>query len=124
MRTFAILVMLALLSACQQTANSRKDTPQSIMLRVASQAQTCWFKNADPVFAKYAMATELNSPAGRPRILIVPKSNPAGLPKLVVQAQSNLGITAVATFGPLLDEPEGGRIQEDISRWAGGSKNC
>ena len=94
------------------------------MVKIARQAQTCWFVNKDPAFAKYRMATELNSPAGRPRILIVPKNNPKGLPTLVVQAERIVGIAGVSTFGPLLDTKDGPRIQNSISNWAGGSTGC
>ncbi len=116
---------LMALAGCQQTGSMRNsESPRSMMVRVASQAQACWFKRNDPAFAEFRMATELNSHSGRPRILIVPKNNPAGLPKLVVQAQRNAGITGVATFGPLLDSDNGARIQNDVSKWAGGSKSC
>lgn len=94
------------------------------MVRVARQAQNCWFVQKDPGFTEYRMATELNSHVGRPRILIVPKNNPAGLPKLVVQAERNVGITGVATFGPLLDGPNGAKIQNAISKWAAGQTGC
>ncbi len=128
MNNFALVLfagMLAILSGCQQTSRQSNESPQSMMVRVATQAQACWwFKGNDPAFGKFRMAAEINSPAGRPRILIVPKDNPAGLPKLVVQAQRVTGITGVATFGPLLDSRDGMRIQEDVSRWAGGGTAC
>ncbi len=123
---FASLIGLASLSACQQTVNRQvaSEGPKTIMVRVASQVQLCWFKQGDPVFASFQMATELNSHAGRPRILIVPKGNPTGLPQLVVQAERSAGVSGVATFGPLLDTINGIRIQNDISKWAGGMKSC
>jgi len=124
--TSILAVCLALpLAACQQTPKKAPGiSPQTMMVRVARQAQLCWFKQNDPAFAEFAMATELNSHAGRPRVLIVPKSNPTGLPKLVIQAERNVGITDVATFGPLLDSKDGARIQSSISKWAGGSTGC
>jgi len=94
------------------------------MVKVATQAQLCWFKQNDPAFTKFSMATELNSHAGRPRVLIVPKSNPAGLPKLVIQAERIVGISGVSTFGPLLDTSDGARIQDSVSKWAAGNKSC
>ncbi len=124
--TFIAVISIALpLASCQQTPKKAPGiSPQTMMVRVARQAQQCWFKQNDPAFAEYSMATELNSHAGRPRVLIVPKSNPTGLPKLVIQAERNVGITDVATFGPLLDSKDGARIQNSISKWAGGGKNC
>jgi hypothetical protein len=128
MRAIFLILLATLplsLAGCQQPPKKVAGiTPQTMMVRVARQAQQCWFKQNDPAFAQFSMATELNSHAGRPRVLIVPKSNPAGLPKLVIQAERNVGITGVATFGPLLDTKDGARIQESISKWAGGSSSC
>ena len=121
------LTILALaLSGCQQTSNkaTKGPSPQTIMVRVASQAQLCWFKKSDPAFTNFSMATELNSHAGRPRVLIVPKNNQAGLPKLVIQAERIVGISGVSTFGPLLDSSDGARIQDSVSKWAAGNKSC
>ena len=94
------------------------------MVMIAKQAQACWFVKNDPAFSQFSMATELNSPAGRPRVLIVPKNNPAGLPKLVIQAERIVGISGVSTFGPLLDSEDGARIQNTVSKWAAGGKSC
>ncbi len=125
-RLFLLGAMAASLASCQQTTGKRSagESPQSVMVRVARQVQTCWFQKNDPAFTEFGMVTELNSHAGRPRILITPKGKPTGLPKLVIQAERNLGITGVATFGPLLDSSDGARIQDNISKWAGGSKSC
>jgi hypothetical protein len=114
------------LFGCQQTSNNsaKGPSPQAIMVKVATQAQLCWFKKNDPAFTSFSMATELNSHAGRPRVLIVPKTNPAGLPKLVIQAERIVGISGVSTFGPLLDTSAGARIQDSVSKWAAGSKSC
>ena len=120
------LILLSIaLSGCQQTTKaSQGPSPQTIMVHVARQAQACWFVKKDPAFSEFSMATELNSHAGRPRILIVPKNNPAGLPKLVVQAERIIGIAGVSTFGPLLDTDNGARIQDAVSKWAAGGKRC
>ena len=125
--TFLSLLLLPLaLGGCQQTNSNavKGPSPQAIMVKVATQAQLCWFKKNDPAFTNFSMATELNSHAGRPRVLIVPKNNPAGLPKLVIQAERIVGISGVSTFGPLLDSSDGARIQDSVSKWATGNKNC
>ena len=125
--TILSLVLLPMaFSGCQQTSSKavKGPSPQAIMVKVATQAQLCWFKKNDPAFANFSMATELNSHAGRPRVLIVPKSNPAGLPKLVIQAERIVGISGVSTFGPLLDTSDGARIQDSVSKWAAGNKSC
>jgi hypothetical protein len=68
------------------------------------------------------MANELNSFSGNPRFLLVPAKNYGGLPLLVVQASGNS--SRVEVFGPLLDQPLGGRIKGDIARWQGGDPGC
>jgi len=85
-QTAAIILSLALLSAlsaCQekQTGASSDLTlttqkaPTSVIVTIAKTAQKCWFKSGDPAFKKFRLAAEVNSYAGRPRFLIVPKNN-------------------------------------------------
>ena len=97
-------------------------TALSTMERIAVAANGCWFKSADPAFARYVMAPELNSFTGRPRFLVVERSQPTGRPLLVVQAEGNPA--KLAAFGPLMGGPTGARINADISRWAGGNRSC
>ncbi|MBP2549385.1 hypothetical protein J2858_002308 [Neorhizobium galegae] len=92
------------------------------MERVAIAANGCWFKSADPAFAAYRMAPELNSFSGRPRILAVPKHSPESRPLLVVQAEGNPA--RVDAFGPMVDGAHGARIRRDVQRWAAGGKGC
>lgn len=104
-------------------------SPSEMVVSLARTAQTCWFKSKDPVFAKYRLASEVNSYAGRPRFLLVPKNNPGGLPELVVQAEragtaASGKYTNVQTFGPLLRSGNGKRISDDVKRWAKGDKSC
>jgi len=97
-------------------------TALSTMERVAVAANGCWFKSADPAFARYVMAPELNSFTGRPRILVVERSQPTGRPLLVVQAEGNPA--KLAAFGPMMGGAGGARIAADVNRWAGGAKSC
>ncbi len=122
----AVLILPLAVTGCQQTISkgAKGPSPQKIMVHIARQAQSCWFKKNDPAFAKFSMATELNSHSGRPRVLIVPRKNPGGLPKLVIQAERIVGVAGVSTFGPLLDSDAGSRIQDAVSKWAAGGKSC
>ena len=94
------------------------------MVRVAKQVQACWFKKPDPALKGFRMASEVNSYAGKPRILIVPKNNPQGLPKLVAQAEKSAGRVRFSSFGPLLASGSGPRLQTSLNRWAAGSTQC
>lgn len=124
---------LLLLPACQKapisgptgalTLTTRKPARDTIVT-IAKTAQNCWFKPKDPAFTIFKLAAEVNSHAGQPRFLLVPKNNPAGLPKLVVQAQTIKGRTVINAFGPLLSSDNGQRISSDVQRWANGNKNC
>ncbi len=125
-RIFALSLSFVI-AGCNQTAkvtSTPREKPQALMLRVAKQVQTCWFKKSDPALKPYKMATELDSFSGKPRILIVPRSNPRGLPKLVAQAESRGGRTNFTTFGPLLTSAQGPRLNGALNAWAQGSKTC
>ena len=135
-KPFLILALpLLALAACQTGAPSSavsintKQEPRSMVVSLAKNAQTCWFKSNDNAFKSFRLAAEVNSHAGRPRFLLVPKNNPGGLPSLVVQAEAK-GDTAsgkftnIQTFGPLLSSSDGQRIATDIKRWTTGNKSC
>jgi hypothetical protein len=92
------------------------------MERVMFGANTCWFKSADPAFARYQLAPELNSYTGRPRILVVERSQPTGRPLLVVQAEGNPA--KLEAFGPMMGGASSAKITTDVNRWAGGGKGC
>lgn len=126
---------LSSLSACQTGSPSEalsiksKQDATAVMVKIAKAAQTCWFKSKDVAFRKYRLANEVNSPAGRPRILLVPKSDPAALPLLVVQAQqkgdtSSGKFTDVQAYGPILSTSSGSRITSDVKRWTTGDGEC
>jgi len=125
--TLCLLAMVA--QGCQSTPPATVATPapaKSAALRsmepVAIAAHRCWFASGDPAFRDYSFANELDSHSGRPRFLIVPRSNYGGRPLLVVQAEGPQG--SLTTFGPLLDGPAGERIRSDIARWSTGGTAC
>lgn len=126
--TAAALAALAIFAASCQSKRAptitlnQSHTALSIMERVAVAANGCWFKSSDPAFARYVMAPELNSFTGRPRILVVERSQPTGRPLLVVQAEGNPA--KFVAFGPMMSGPHGARISADVTRWAGGGKSC
>ena len=96
---------------------------------IAKAAQKCWFQSKDRAFNGLRLSSEVNSHAGRPRILLVKKSDPRGLPQLVVQAQkagsgTSGNYTRIESFGPLLQTRSGIRINVDISRWSTGNTSC
>jgi hypothetical protein len=113
------------LAACQQSkvkvtnsGSGGKSASLRVMEQVAIAAHKCWFASKDPAFKPYRFANELSSYSGNPRFLLVPAKNYGGLPLLVVQARG--GSSRVETFGPLLNEPLGTRINGDVARLAGG----
>lgn len=124
------LLLLLVLTACNQsgsgalTPKPKLQSPQSLMVHVAKRMQACWFAKKDSAFRRYRLASEVNSYAGKPRVLIVPKNNPAGLPKLVVQAERKGGRNVLSTFGPLLDGKDGPRLRNSVTKWARGANSC
>ena len=132
--TIVMTVILLAATACQGTGTEvlglkNEADARQVMVTIAEAVQTCWFKSKDGAFTDYRLANELNSPAGRPRLLLVPRSRPDDLPLLVIQAE-NKGSTAsgrfadIQTYGPLLSSENGARIREDVTRWAGGNTAC
>lgn len=89
---------------------------------VAVGANRCWFKSGDPAFKSYALAPELTSFSGRPRILLVRKGSSDIRPLLVVQAEGKPA--RLDAFGPMMGEALAPRIRADVVRWAKGSKDC
>lgn len=123
------LAVLSLSGALALTA-CQSDTPRptrghsalDVMERVAVGANTCWIKSGDGDFKGYAMAPELDSYSGRPRILLVRKNSGDIRPLLVVQAEGNPA--RLDAFGPMMDQPVRARIVRDVNRWSKGDKNC
>ena len=134
-RTGLLIMLFAVLTACQTgspAANQSLKTnkkPVDAVVTIARIAQNCWFKSKDPAFKNTRMSNEVNSPAGRPRILLVKKNDPNGLPLLVIQAEKRGDVasgihTNIETFGPLLQSRNGKRIVDDVRRWSKGNKDC
>ncbi|MEO0327727.1 MAG: hypothetical protein AAF217_03925 [Pseudomonadota bacterium] len=127
--------LLLALAACQSgepsqglSLNTKQSPPQAVA-GIARIAQTCWFKSKDTVFRDLRMSNEVNSFAGRPRFLLVKRSDPNGLPQLVVQAEekgdtSSGKYTNIQTYGPLLQTQDGKRITDDVLRWSQGNTAC
>jgi len=126
----SLILTLLLFSACQSGGPagefelSVKQQPRKLMVTIARNMQKCWFKGISPVFRKFRMANEVNSYAGKPRLLLVPKNNPTGLPSLVVQAQQNEKLTRLHVFGPLLATHAGKLISTDLNNWTTGKNTC
>lgn len=136
LRALTILApAISMLAACQVGAPSEAlslksgSTPTEVVLAIGRSAQTCWFKTKDHAFAGYRLADEVNSPSGRPRVLLVPRRDPSALPVLVIQAEkkgdkASGTYTDVQAYGPLLASPHGSRITGDVRRWASGDTAC
>jgi len=122
----AFVLTFILLGACTTSNNITPipQSPQTQMVHIAKRIQACWFKSKDPRFKKFKMASEVNSYAGKPRVLIVPKNKPSGLPKLVVQSERVGGSNVVSGFGPLLQTADGLQLKTSVDRWAKGNSAC
>ena len=135
-RIFGFVAAMLLVTACQNSGSpsanlsiSSGQKPTLAVAAIAKTAQKCWFKSGDKNFAGMRMSNEVNSYAGRPRFLVVKRSDPNGLPLLVVQAEkrgssTNGTYTNIQTFGPLLQTSNGKRITDDVSRWSRGNREC
>jgi hypothetical protein len=125
--TLAILLATAAaLSACKPapkpSASLQGQSALDIMERVAVGANRCWFKSGDEAFKAYALAPELTSFSGRPRILLVRKGASDIRPLLVVQAEGRPA--KLDAFGPMMNEALAPRIRKDVVRWANGARDC
>ncbi|MEM9278269.1 MAG: hypothetical protein AAGA76_06825 [Pseudomonadota bacterium] len=128
-------LLFLILASCQNGTPSEnlsintKQVPVQAMVSIARAAQKCWFKSKDPAFRDFRLSDEVNSPAGRPRFLLVKRIDPNGLPQLVVQAEQKGDTTTgkftnIQTFGPLLQTGNGKRITDDVRRWSKGNAEC
>ena len=92
--------------------------------QISAKVAACWFDGSRPAFADYSYTPELNSFSDRPRVLIVQKSDPTGLPLLVIEIVKAKRGSDVKLFGPLMATDEQSAIYRDVSRWAGGARDC
>lgn len=93
-----------------------------VMQRIAEAGRLCWIKSGDRAFRAYHLIPELDTHAGRPRILLVRRDDPRGLPSLVIEAAEKP--VTIQTYGPLAVASVSSRINTDISRWATGQTGC
>lgn len=121
-----LLCTLVLLAACQKEdgfapLNVRDNSAAvAVLQKVNASAQDCWRKDKD--FKSLRIIPELDTMAGKPRILIVEAKAAQGLPKLVIEADGKPA--RIASYGPMADGPLSARINADVARWAGGNKAC
>jgi hypothetical protein len=120
------IALLAAVAGCQsgshETAAGGNSAAVALLQRVNTNAHTCWVRSKDKDFQGYSVIPELDTQAGKPRILLVDRKAAQGLPKLVIEADGK-PVKATA-YGPLLNEPAGSRIGADLKRWTGGSNSC
>lgn len=120
----ALEVLLAFLSGCQTSQTGMNDNSAAIALlqRVNANAHTCWVRSGDKDFRGYSLIPELDTRAGKPRILIVETKASQGLPKLVIEADGSP--PKVTAYGPLAQGPLSTRIKTDVDRWTAGGSSC
>ncbi len=121
--------MIALLSACgsgpaagPSSAAVNADDPVSALQRINRAGAECWMRSSDPAFRDLHLVPELDTMAGRPRLLMLKKGKTAGLPVLVIEASGSPA--KVETYGPLTATRTGARVNTDIQRWSGGRTSC
>lgn len=96
--------------------------PVTVMARMASNIEACWFEKRAGDFQGLIYAPERNS--GASRILLVPKDNPGGLPQLIIEATQDKRSTSIKVFGPLLNTNLGPTLQTDVAAWSEGRAGC
>lgn len=132
MRKPAILIFgtfLVIAAGCQTEKNqnassAKRDNTAAILAlqTINTNAQACWMKSRDKEFRQYKVIPELDTRAGKPRILIVSSKSAQGLPQYVIEADGTPA--RLSTYGPLSGEALGTRIDADVNRWQNGGKGC
>ncbi|WP_173931627.1 hypothetical protein [Chelativorans sp. Marseille-P2723] len=79
-------------------------------------------RSTDRDFRNLTLIPELDTTAGRPRILVFDKGKAGGLPLMVIEASGTPA--GVETYGPLAGTPAGQRMTADIGRWSRGGLTC
>lgn len=132
MKKFAAIILVSVLvvtSGCQTekketSVPAKRDNSAAIaaLQTINTNAQACWMKSKDKEFRKYKVIPELDTRAGKPRILVVSSKSTQGLPQYVIEADGTPA--RLSTYGPLSGEALGSRIDADVSRWQSGGKGC
>ncbi|WP_048647902.1 hypothetical protein [Nitratireductor soli] len=124
----AVAALLAL-AACQSepmggpmALEVSASNPVSALQRINNTGAKCWIRSGDRHFRGLHMIPELDTTAGRPRLLIMRTDKRQGLPLLVIEASG--APTKIVTYGPLTSSATGARVNSDIMRWSSGPDGC
>ena len=126
----ASLLAALLLSNCQQgeriagplALEIDAQDPVRVLQQVNSAALNCWVKSGWRDFRPYRLVPELDTRAGKPRILIVKSGDPRGLPQMVIEADGQP--VRISTYGPLATSPLSARINDDVIAFSSGRTSC
>ncbi|MDS1135106.1 hypothetical protein [Nitratireductor indicus] len=123
------MTALFALSACQGgpggtplSLGVNSGTPVSVLQHINNAGAKCWMRSGDRQFRGLHLIPELDTTAGRPRLLIMKSSDRQGLPQLVIEASGTP--PRITTYGPLVTGATGARVNADVTRWAGGPDKC
>ncbi|WEX11649.1 hypothetical protein [Chelativorans sp. AA-79] len=126
-RIFAAAGLVGALAACRGepgplSLQADARNPVSVLQRVNQAGAECWMRSSDPDFRDLRLVPELDTSAGRPRLLVLEKGNTSGLPVMVIEASGSP--VTIETYGPLAGTRTGARVNDDIARWSGGHVSC
>ncbi|WP_163271348.1 hypothetical protein [Chelativorans alearense] len=123
------LLLAALLAGCQSepmggplALQIEAHEPVAALQRINEAGARCWVRSSDAAFRDLHLVPELDTSAGRPRLLLLRKGKAEGLPVLVIEAAGSP--VTVTTYGPLASTRTGGRVNADIMRWSSGTPDC
>ena len=124
-----IIAALIVLAGCQSepmggpmTLEVGASNPVNALQRINNTGAKCWIRSGDRHFRGLHMIPELDTTAGRPRLLIMRTNKQQGLPLLVIEASG--APTKIVTYGPLASSATGARVNSDIMRWSSGPDGC
>lgn len=100
----------------------RTDSADAVkaLQRVNEAGAKCW--SGSDGFEDLRLIPELDTIAGRPRLLLLNRNRTQGLPLLVIEAHGEP--VSIDIYGPLSGAPVGRRIEADVSRWSSGPLRC